>query len=164
MTIKEISYLGVITAFAIVLSYFERMLPPIIPIPGVKLGLSNLALLVSIYLLGNKYGFYTMLIKCLSVAILFGGLSSFLYSISGGLFSYSFMYLFRKLKVFSVVGVSVIGGVAHNLGQIIIATIIIGNIKLLYYFPILIISGVIAGIGIGILTSYTLNYLRVINK
>lgn len=164
MTIKQIAYLGVLTSFALILSYFERMLPPIVPVPGVKLGLSNLTILMAMYLLGNKYGFYTMVVKCTIVAILFGGISSFLYSITGGILSYIFMYIFKKIKIFSICGVSVIGGVGHNLGQIIIATLIVGNIKLLYYFSILIVSGVIAGICIGIVSYMTLNYLKVINN
>ncbi len=163
MTTKNISTMGILTSFALILSYLERMLPPIVPVPGVKLGLSNLVILIAIYLLGNKYGFYLTLFKCTAVAILFGGVSSFLYSITGGIFSFCLMYIFKKTNIFSIIGVSVIGGVAHNLGQILMAIIIIGNLKLIYYFPILIISGVIAGISIGIIAYNTLRYLRVIN-
>ncbi len=164
MRTKNIAYMGVLTSVALILSYLERLLPPIVPVPGVKLGLANLAVLTAMYLLSNKSGLYLSIIKCTAVAILFGGLSSFMYSTMGALFSYTFMYLFRKMRVFTVVGVSIIGGVMHNLGQITMAIIIIGNIKLLYYFPILIISGIISGVAIGLVCLNTLNYLKVINK
>ncbi len=164
MNTKKISTMGILTSFALILSYLERMLPPIVPVPGVKLGLSNLVILIVIYLLGNKYGFYLTIFKCTAVAILFGGISSFLYSITGGMFSFCFMYMFKKLNIFSIVGISIVGGVAHNLGQIIMAIVIISNTKLLYYFPMLIFSGIIAGIGIGIIAYNTLRYLKVINK
>lgn len=160
MSTKKIAYLGVLTSFALVLSYLERMLPPIVPVPGVKIGLANLVVLTAMYLLGNKYGLFLSIIKCTAVAILFGGISSFLYSISGGLLSFFFMYIFKKMKVFSIVGVSVVGGVMHNLGQIFMAILIIQNIKLIYYFPVLIFSGIIAGIGIGIVCYNVLNYLK----
>ncbi len=163
MTTKTISTMGILTSFALILSYLERMLPPIVPVPGVKLGLSNLVILIAIYLLGNKYGFYLTVFKCTAVAILFGGMSSFLYSITGGIFSFCFMFMFKKTKLFTIIGVSIIGGVAHNLGQILMAIIIIGNLKLIYYFPLLIISGIIAGICIGVIAYNTLRYLKVIN-
>ncbi len=164
MTTKKIAYLGVLTSYALTLSYLERMIPPIVPIPGVKVGLANLVVLIAMYLIGNKYGLFLSIIKCTAVAILFGGLSSFMYSITGGMLSFIFMYIFKRMKIFSIVGVSVIGGVSHNLGQIFMAILIVGNFKLIYYFPVLILSGIVAGVGIGVISGNTLPYLKKLSK
>lgn len=157
---KKIAFCGVFTALAIVLSYFERLIPVPIPVPGIKLGLANVIILIIMYYIGYKEAFVVSVVRILAVGILFSGLSGILYSLSGGLLSFFMMSLGKKTTMFSPVGVSVIGGVFHNLGQIIIACMVVENYKLLYYVPILIVLGLIMGIITGFIGSYSLRYLK----
>ncbi len=163
MSSKNISYLGILTALALIISYFERIVPTFVPVPGIKLGLANIIVIITLYLINSKQAFFLSIARTLLVAILFGGLSSFIYSLSGGLLSFSFMILFKRFKGFSIIGVSVIGGVTHNIAQIIVATYVVSNLKLLYYLPILIFSGIISGTLIGIISFYTLKNLCPLN-
>lgn len=160
MHIKKISYLGTLVALALTFSYFERLIPSFIPVPGIKLGLSNIVVLITMYLTSNKDAFFLSFLRILLVAILFGGVSSFIYGLSGGMLSFFFMSLFKRLKIFSIVGVSVIGGISHNLGQIVIAIYVVDNLKLIYYMPILIISGTITGILIGFISYHVLKSIQ----
>ncbi len=158
MNVKSLTKVGILVSFALIISYFERMLPPIVPVPGVKLGLSNLVILISLYLLTTKEAFKIMIIKVVIVGVLFSGLSGLIYGLAGSLLSFLFMYIFKKSNLFSIVGVSIIGGVMHNIGQIIIASLVINNAKLLYYTPYLILFGTASGIITGFACYYV--YIR----
>lgn len=147
--IKRIAVFGMLTALAFVLSYVEYLLPPFFPsIPGIKLGLANIVVLVCLYTLGPKEALFITLIRVLLTAFTFGNINMMLFSMSGAILSYLIMFLLKVSKKFSIIGVSTAGGIAHNIGQILVATITLGGV-LIYYLPALLLSGVISGIAIG---------------
>jgi len=147
---KKIAQTALLAALAIVFGYVESLFPLPIPVYGVKVGISNAVILVAIYMLGGYAPWGIMFVKTLCSALLFQGLSAFLYSVSGGILSVLFMYILKKSGKFSIVGVSAVGGVMHNAGQLICAGLVLQTINVMYYLPILIVCGVIAGVIIGI--------------
>lgn len=148
---KHIAMYGMLIALALVVSYIERLLPLDMGIPGVKLGLANIVTMVALYMLSGKVALIVLVVRVLLGGILFANGFSILYSLAGGLLSLVVMWLVKKQQVFSVVGVSVVGGIAHNLGQLLVAVFVLENGNLLYYFPALLVSGTICGAIIGIL-------------
>ena len=149
--IKKITYLGLYTAAAILLGYVESLIPIFAAVPGMKLGLANLAIILVLYHFGPSEAFMVQIVRILSVGFLFGNLFSIAFSMAGGLLSLSVMILLKRGKAFGIVGISVAGGVTHNIGQIMMASMLIKNIQIMYYLPALIIAGVLTGILIGIL-------------
>ncbi len=148
---KKTPFLGVMAALAIVLSFLETLLPPIVSaVPGIKLGLPNLIIILMLYKFSVKEAAYVSAVRLLAVTLLFGSVMTFIYSFVGAVFSLTVMAVLKRLEWFSKVGVSVLGGVCHNLGQIIVAVIILQTKEIGYYFPVLAISGVIAGTLIGL--------------
>lgn len=146
-------------ALALIFSYIEVLIPFSIGIPGIKLGIANLVIIVALYYLGAKYAFIINIIRVLIAGLLFNGLFGVLYSLSGAILSMLIMVLLKKTNLFSIAGVSMAGGVSHNLGQILVAAFLISNVKIFIYFPVLIISGVISGSIIGILAHLILQKL-----
>lgn len=151
MSTKKIAYLGLLVALAFVFSYVEVLIPVNLGIPGAKLGLANLAIIVALYLLGEKNAFLLSMVRIVLVGFTFGNLASMLYSLAGGILSFLAMVLAKKTKRLSITGVSVLGGVFHNVGQIIVAMLILETSSLIYYLPVLMITGIVAGVLIGIL-------------
>lgn len=133
-----------------ILSYVEAMLPSL-PVPGVKLGLANAAVVFALYALGGKDALAVSFLRVIIVGILFGNAASFAYSCAGAVLSMVVMLLLKKTDVFSHVGVSVAGGVAHNVGQIAMAALIMGTDAVIYYLPVLIASGLLSGVVVGFL-------------
>ena len=150
---KKAAYMGMLTALAFVFSYIESLIPISIGIPGVKLCLANLVVIVALYTIGAKEAFALSAIRIFLAGFTFGSPASMAYSLAGGMLSLLVMVSMKKSKLFSATGVSVLGGVSHNIGQILIAMLVVENAKLLYYLPALILSGTIAGIAVGILAS-----------
>lgn len=161
-TTKRVAILGVISAFAAILSYIEAILSFGFFIPGVKLGLANIAVVIVMYIYGNKDAFFVNIIRIIVVGLLFTNMFSIMFSISGAAISYIVMILLKKLNVFSPIGVSVAGGVAHNVGQLIIAMFIIDSYSVINYLPILMIAGIICGLIVGIVSLMVIKYLKVI--
>lgn len=157
---KKISLYGILIAQAILMGYIERLIPLPIQIPGIKLGLANIVVVMALYMLGNKHGFLISIIKAVVVGSMFAGPASIIYSMSGTLLSLLCMLVLKKIKVFSIIGVSIIGSVTHNFGQIVIASIVIGSTKLFYYYPPLILSGIVTGYIIGYLCAMCLKNLN----
>lgn len=151
MKSKKIAYYGLCIALAFVLSYVESLFPTFIAVPGVKLGLTNLVVLIALVRIGKKDAFFINMIRILLVGFTFGTAFSLLYSFAGGILSFLVMMLFYGKNRFSVIGVSVAGGVAHNVGQILVAMVVLESNALLYYLPVLILSGTLAGVVVGIL-------------
>ena len=147
---RKIAYFGLNVALAFVLSYFESLIPLNIGIPGIKLGLANLAVLTALYTLSAKDAFYISIIRIVLVGITFGGISAMIYSLAGGLLSFAVMAASKKLLRLSPVGVSVLGAAAHNIGQLVAAGIIMRNLGALYYLPALLVSGSVTGAAVGI--------------
>lgn len=151
---KKLALSAILAAVAMILSYIEALFPMPVPIPGIKLGLANLVVIIAIYRLGFKYAFAINCIRIFTTGLLFTGAFGALYSFSGGVLSIIVMYLLYKIGWFSMVGISMAGGVAHNLGQLIMACIIMSNIKLMSYFAILLFAGMGSGILIGIVAYF----------
>ena len=160
MSIKKISFISIFTTLALIMSYIEMQIPNFIMIPGVKLGLANIVIIVVLY----KYGLTeSVIINSLRIVIIntiFGSIVSFIYAFVGGFFSLFVMFFFKKCNKFSYIFVSVLGGVSHNIGQIIVAVIITNTKEILYYLPVLLIFGIISGVIIGILSAVILKKLH----
>lgn len=160
MKSKKVASYGLLISLAFVFSYIESLIPIPFPVPGIKLGLANLVVIIAIYGMGVKEAFVLSMVRILLVGFTFRDPSTLAFSFAGGFLSWLAMVTFMKLKLFSMVGVSIIGGIAHNIGQIIIAIIYVNNPSLIYYLPFLIISGVISGTLIGILAALIIKRLR----
>ena len=137
-------------ALGIIFSYVEYIFPFQTGVPGVKLGLANLVIVVALYRMSAKDALVINFIRILVSGLLFTGLSGTFYSLCGSVVSFTVMALLKKTGRFSVIGVSMAGGVFHNFGQLIAAMIMVSTAKLLYYFPVLLFSGLVAGIIVGI--------------
>lgn len=159
MTTKKIAQLGVLTTLALIFSYVESLIPVIVGIPGVKLGLANLVVVFMLYRLSFKEAFIVSIMRILLSGFLFGNLMSIIFSLAGAVFSICIMWLLKRVKDLSVIGISVAGGCMHNFGQLVVSVFVVQTSRLLYYFPILMVSGVITGLCIGILTKLLLRYL-----
>ena len=147
-------------ALALIFSYVEFLIPISLGIPGVKLGLANIVVLLSVYTLGPKYGLFINLARIALSALLFGNVFSALYALAGGLVSLAVMRLAKKAGVFSVIGVSMAGGVFHNLGQLAVAALAMETAGILYYFPVLLLAGMITGILTGFIATLVLRALK----
>ena len=152
----RIAACGVLTALALIFSYIEFLVPLPIAIPGIKLGLANIVCLVCLYALGEKHAFLINVTRIALAALLFGSVFSALYALAGGVVSFAVMALLKRTKRFSVCGVSMAGGVFHNLAQLAVAGLLVESAQVFYYFPVLLLSGMATGIGIGILATLIL--------
>lgn len=153
MKAKKLTVMALTVSLAMILSYLESQIPPLTTIPGIKLGLANIAVVFALYKLGGKEAAAVSFLRVFLISVLFGNASSLLYSAAGAVFSMVGMLVMKKSGMFSTVAVSVAGGVLHNAGQILAACILMGTQAILYYLPFLILSGTVSGIGIGILTA-----------
>ena len=158
---KKLTFLGLAASVALILSYTEAMLPPIYAaIPGIKVGLPNIVILFLLYRYSVKEAAVVSFIRLVISTLLFGSITMLFYSTAGAVLSLALMALFKKLGLFSTVGVSVIGGVAHNLGQVFVAMIMLETAEIGYYMFILAISGTLAGIFIGLAGALLLSKLN----
>ncbi len=146
------AYLGIFSALAIIFGYVETLIPVFIGIPGIKLGLANLAVLFILAKYTWKEAAFVSVIRIIVIGFLFGNMFSILYSLAGAALSLTVMAVMKKSTAFSLMGISVAGGVSHNVGQLVIAMLLLGSSSLIYYGPALLISGVITGLAIGWLT------------
>ncbi len=157
---RRIAYCGLFAALAILMGYVELLIPMPIPIPGVKLGLANVIIVIMLYFMDAKSAFFVSLIRVLLSGLLFAGFAGLLYSLSGAMLSFAVMVLLKRTERFSIVGVSVAGGIFHNVGQIVVAALVVENVRMAYYLPFLLVSGVVTGIVIGIVAQTALKYLK----
>lgn len=146
---KKITNMGFFCAVAIVLGYVETLIPFSFGIPGVKLGLANLAVLLILMVYTWKEAAVVSLVRILVIGFLFGNLFSILYSLAGAAFSLLLMALLKKLDGFGIMGISVAGGVAHNLGQLAVVLLVFHSMGYLYYLPVLLVSGAVTGFVVG---------------
>lgn len=146
---KRITTLAVCVAVALVLSFIEAQIPPIVPIPGIKLGLANMAIIFVLYRFGARDAACVSLLRVALSSLLFGSITGFIYGMSGAVLSFLVMALLRYTPL-GTVGVSTLGGVSHNLAQIATASLIMQTNVVVYYLPYLLLSGTIAGVVIGI--------------
>ncbi len=155
---KKIAFLGISTSVALILAYIEAILPPIwTAVPGIKVGLPNLIIILVLYRFGFKYAALVSGVRLIIVSILFGNAMTLAYSVAGAVLSLALMGILKKTDRFSTVGVSIIGAVSHNLGQIIVAIFLFDTVQIGYYMIVLAITGTIAGVFIGIGSNLLLN-------
>lgn len=156
---ESMADLGMMLAFALVLAYAESLLLFTFGIPGVKLGLANLAVVLTLYRTGARGAFLVSMLRIVLSGFLFGNLYGILYSLAGGLLSFLAMYLAKRAKCFSLSGVSIAGGVFHNIGQIAVAAFVVETKGLYYYLPFLLAAGVVTGFLIGMVSGQVLRRL-----
>ena len=147
---KTVALMAMMIALAMIFSYVETMIPINFGIPGVKLGLANLVIVAAIYLFGGKQAFLISIVRIFLSGFMFGNLASIMYSLAGGLLSLAAMLLLKKTDKLSILAVSVMGGICHNIGQLIVAMLVVENLKLIFYVPVLLISVFLTGLLIGI--------------
>lgn len=150
MSPKELTLCAMMIALALILSYVERLIGLDFVTPGVKLGLCNLVIVCAIYLLGPRYALIISVARIVLAGFLFGNLAMILYSLAGGLLSLLLMTLLRRFTKLSVVTISTVGGISHNVGQLIVAMAVVENTSLVIYLPVLLIAGFVTGLIIGI--------------
>ena len=161
---KRIAFYGVFASLAIIMAVIERMFPIPIPVPGIKLGLANVIVILVLYIFSTRAAFSIALLRIFVVAMLFGMGLNMAYSLAGGLLSFVVMVAAKRSNIFGVVGVSVLGGVAHNVGQITVAALLVGNLGLYYWLPHLAIAGTITGIIIGYTAGFAANNIKILQK
>lgn len=150
---KKTAYMGLLLAFALILSYVESLIPFFFGVPGMKLGLANLAVLLTMYLFGAKEAFTINFCRIVISSFLFGNMSMLLYSLAGGVFSFAVMFLMKKTNRFSITGVSMGGGVFHNIGQLLVAFFVVRTEGIFYYMPVLLIAGIVTGFLNGVIAT-----------
>ena len=160
---KKIAYSAMLIALAMIFSYVELLIPFSFGVPGIKLGLANLVVVVGLWLLPKTQVLGILVARIILVAFMFGNMSSLIYSMAGGLISFCVMLLLKKCKGFSQIGISMAGGVSHNVGQLIVAAIVVENLHVFYYAPALLIAGLVTGMLIGIVGHKVCTYLRKID-
>lgn len=149
---ERIAWLGLLTSLALIVSYVELLIPVPIGIPGVKLGLANMVTVWALYALGPLEALAVNCMRILLSGFLFGSLSMILYSLSGAALSFCCMYAAKRSSLFSMLGVSIIGGIMHNVGQLLAAMHVLETGRLIYYGPVLLIAGLVTGTLIGVIT------------
>ena len=153
---RKIAYLGLFCAVAIIFGYVESLIPVFAGVPGIKLGLANLSILFILERYSFKEAALVSVIRILVIGFLFGNMFSIVYSLCGAALSLFVMSMLKKTKGISIPAISTAGAIAHNIGQLCIAMLIVENLSLLYYAPALLISGIITGLLIGWITVETL--------
>ena len=140
---SRVAYFGVFTALALIFSYVETLIPVNLGIPGVKLGLANLIIVVALYKMRLSEAYLLSVVRVLLAGFIFGNYFSIIYSLAGGLLSLTVMALLKKWGGFSLQGISIAGGVFHNIGQLIVAAVVVETFSVTYYFPVLLVAGLL---------------------
>lgn len=148
---KKTAFLGVFLALAMICSYIEMLIPFNFGIPGVKLGLTNIVVVLMLYTIGTREAIMVSVLRILLMGILFGNVMSIVYSLAGGILSFLVMAILKKTGQLGCISVSMAGGISHNIGQILAAAVVVNSFSILYYLPVLLIAGVVTGLLIGIL-------------
>lgn len=156
---EKLTMSALLAALALIFSYIEVLIPFNPGIPGIKLGIANLVIIIALYYLGPRFALTVNVVRILIAGLLFNGLFGALYSLAGALLSLIVMFILKKTGIFSITGVSMAGGVAHNLGQLLVAAFLVSNIRIFVYFPVLLFSGTICGTAIGCLSYLILRKL-----
>ncbi|SCW66367.1 heptaprenyl diphosphate synthase [Lachnospiraceae bacterium C10] len=149
----HLATLGVFLALALIFSYVESLVPFYFGVPGMKLGLTNVVVVILLYLYGPRDALLVSLLRILLAGFLFTNAFSILYSLAGGLLSFCVMFLLVKMNFFKMIAVSVAGGLTHNIGQLLVAAVLVKNYNILFYLPVLMVAGIITGFLIGVISS-----------
>ena len=158
----KVAYFGVFTALALIFSYVESLIPIQLGIPGVKLGLANLIIVIALYKMSIKEAYILSVIRIVLAGFMFGNLFAILYSLAGGMLSLTIMCILKKTDKFSAYGVSMAGGVFHNVGQLLMAAIVLESVSIGYYFSVLLISGLVTGFVIGVIANEMIKRLKIL--
>lgn len=159
---RKIAFLGLCTAVAMVFAWVESLLPPIVAaVPGIKLGLPNIVIIFVLYRFGWKEAAAVSFVRIVAVSLLFGNPMTLAYSLAGGFLSLLVMTLLRKADLLSTIGVSVAGGVFHNVGQILMAMLLMGTAELGYYLIVLAVTGTVSGIFVGLCGSFAVRRVQI---
>ena len=150
MDSRQLARYALLTALAMTLAWLESLIPFSPAVPGIKLGLTNLVVIFALERLSARDAAAISLVRVLLVSFLFGNAYSFAYSLAGAVLSLCVMVLLKKTDCFSILGVSIAGGVSHNIGQLLVAAAVLGTARLFYYLPALLLSGVVAGTAVGL--------------
>ncbi len=157
---SRVAYFGVFTALALIFSYVETLIPISFGIPGVKLGLVNLIIVIALYKMRLSEAYLLSVVRVVLSGFIFGNYFSIIYSLAGGLLSLTAMACLKKNDGFSVMGVSVAGGVCHNIGQLIVAMLVVETFSVAYYVPVLLVAGVATGLVIGLVANGMIRRLK----
>ncbi|MBR0380791.1 MAG: Gx transporter family protein [Mogibacterium sp.] len=155
-----VARVGLMASLALIFSYIEAIIPYNPGIPGIKLGIANVVTVIALYKFGPKDAVAVSVIRIVIAGLLFNGLFGMLYSLAGASLSLIGMIILKKTGLFSVTGVSMAAGVLHNLGQLLMAAALIEDLRIFFYFPVLMFSGIAAGILVGIISALVLKALR----
>lgn len=166
MKTRRLVFLSVLTAIALVISLIEQLIPVPIGVPGAKLGFSNIVILTTIMVFGPKDGMIVGLMKSFLLMLITGSVTSFWFSLSGAFFSTLVMGIVYKkfIPPFSLIGTSEFGALAHNFGQLIVASIVLENLKIFYYMPILTLVGLATGFFVGLSCNFVGPHLKKIYR
>jgi len=160
--LRKTMVVSIFASIAVVLGIIESLIPFAVAIPGAKLGLGNIMVLTCLYFFNARDSLALIMLKTVITAFILGSFSTFLFSLMGALGSFAVMYAMLKLGRgnFSLLGISVVGGAMHNAGQLLAAAIVLGTTKIFYYFPILLVSGVVTGIFVGLAARHLIQALE----
>lgn len=158
--IRKTAFMGLFLALAMICSYIETLIPFSVGIPGIKLGLANIVVVLMLYSVGIKEALLVSVLRIVLVGILFGNAFSILYSLSGGILSFLVMFLMKKTDKFSCISVSITGGISHNIGQIIVAAWIVNSYNVFFYVPVLLLAGLLTGLLIGVIAKEVIVRLK----
>ena len=157
---KKIAFYALLIALAMIFSYVETLIPMPVFVPGMKAGFANIITVLALYKLGEKDAAVIAVLRILLAALLFGNLFSLAYSLAGGVFSLIVMILFKKTNLFGLMGVSITGGVCHNIAQVGVAAFLFETSAFFYYLPALLITGSISGCIIGLISGLIIKKLK----
>lgn len=160
LTGKQLAEYGLLIALAMVLSYVEFLFPLSLAVPGVKLGLANIVVVFALFRLGKTEAFVISMLRVLLMTFMFGNAFALFYSLSGAVLSFAVMLLLLKTKRFSPAGVGIGGGVFHNIGQLLCAAVLLNTKQLMYYLPVLLISGTVAGVAVGLIAGILIRRVK----
>ncbi len=158
--IKRVPLLGVFITLALILSYIESLIPFYFGIPGMKLGLCNALVVILLYMVPPAEALLVNLLRIILSGFMFGNAFSIIYSLAGGCLSFLIMYILCRMDKFAIITISIAGGVAHNIGQLIVAALVMTSINIFWYAPVLVLSGAITGAIIGIISTEILIRIR----
>jgi len=153
---RKLAYTSVTIALALVLSYVETLIPGLVAVPGVKVGLANIAVVFALYRIGFKEAVVISLMRVVLSSLLFGSAVSLAYSFAGATVSLALMAVLKKTNIFGVTGVSTAGAVSHNLAQVLVAILLLETTALAWWIPVLLVSGTLAGVVIGLVSAVTI--------
>ena len=162
---KRLTLCAILIALALALSYTERFIPlqMLVPLPGVKLGLANIVTLMALYLMGSKSAFAVLIPRCIFGAVFGGGITGLMFSLIGGILAMATMALARKISIFSIYGVSILGAAAHNIGQILAAMVLMNSVYIGAYLPYLLAVALFTGFATGAAGAGVLRALKTVH-